>query len=177
MARRIVTGEDRDGHSYLAADEDVAARTSDLSPGATFTQIWATDSTPVAPLDGARAGLLAWFPPADGFRFFLFSLPPTGLHDGPADLGLATDQTNERLPGLLDTQFDAAIPGRHRSDTVDAMFVISGEIVLILDDGSRVTARRGDSIIQNATFHRWEVPGPHDVLLVAAAIGVHRPAG
>jgi uncharacterized cupin superfamily protein len=172
MPRRIVTGEDQSGRSFLAIDEQVDVRSADLIAGATFTQIWATDEPPVAPIDGQGVGVRAWFPGRTGFRFFLFSLPPTGKYGPAADPEAAARQTESQVPGLLDAQFDEARPGWHRTDTIDALHVISGQIVLLLDDGTRVTARAGDSIIQNATFHNWEVPGPADAVLVAAAIGV-----
>jgi quercetin dioxygenase-like cupin family protein len=34
--------------------------------------------------------------------------------------------------------------------------VLSGEVVLELDDGAEVTLRAGDTAVQNGTRHRWK---------------------
>jgi mannose-6-phosphate isomerase-like protein (cupin superfamily) len=46
----------------------------------------------------------------------------------------------------------------HRSDTVDVMFVISGQLELIVEDGSAVLGP-GDCIVQRGTTHAWRVVG------------------
>jgi len=43
----------------------------------------------------------------------------------------------------------------HRTSTVDYVVVISGEVVLVLDD-SEVTLRQGDVVVQRGTDHAWE---------------------
>jgi uncharacterized cupin superfamily protein len=42
----------------------------------------------------------------------------------------------------------------HRTSTCDYAFVMSGEIVMLLDD-SEVTLKAGDILIQQATNHAW----------------------
>jgi mannose-6-phosphate isomerase-like protein (cupin superfamily) len=43
----------------------------------------------------------------------------------------------------------------HRTSTVDYVVVISGEVLLVLDD-SEVTLRPGDVVVQRGTDHAWE---------------------
>ena len=43
----------------------------------------------------------------------------------------------------------------HRTSTLDYVVVISGEIVLVLDD-SEVTLRQGEVVVQRGTDHAWE---------------------
>ena len=43
----------------------------------------------------------------------------------------------------------------HRTRTLDYVVVISGEIVLVLDD-SEVTLRQGEVVVQRGTDHAWE---------------------
>ncbi|HTM33064.1 MAG TPA: cupin domain-containing protein, partial [Vicinamibacterales bacterium] len=50
-------------------------------------------------------------------------------------------------------------PGMHTTPTVDIDVVISGEIVMELDEGKTVTLRAGDSVVQNGTRHRWRNEG------------------
>lgn len=44
----------------------------------------------------------------------------------------------------------------HRSMTLDYIFVVEGEIVLTLDDGSRTTVKKGEMVVQQATMHGWD---------------------
>jgi mannose-6-phosphate isomerase-like protein (cupin superfamily) len=46
----------------------------------------------------------------------------------------------------------------HRTSTLDYVVVISGEVVLVLDD-SEVTLRSGDVVVQRGTDHAWENRG------------------
>ncbi|OGA14183.1 MAG: hypothetical protein A3H32_18100 [Betaproteobacteria bacterium RIFCSPLOWO2_02_FULL_63_19] len=46
-------------------------------------------------------------------------------------------------------------PLMHRTETLDYVFVVEGEIVMILDDGAEVRMRAGDIMIQRATLHGW----------------------
>jgi mannose-6-phosphate isomerase-like protein (cupin superfamily) len=43
----------------------------------------------------------------------------------------------------------------HRTQTLDYVVVIEGELVLLLDD-SEVTLKRGDVVVQRGTNHAWE---------------------
>jgi len=43
----------------------------------------------------------------------------------------------------------------HRTQTLDYVVVIEGEIVLVLED-SEVTLRQGDVVVQRGTNHAWE---------------------
>jgi quercetin dioxygenase-like cupin family protein len=46
----------------------------------------------------------------------------------------------------------------HQSDTVDILFVISGQVELILDEGSTIL-RAGETVVQCGTNHGWRVVG------------------
>jgi quercetin dioxygenase-like cupin family protein len=43
----------------------------------------------------------------------------------------------------------------HRTQTLDYVVVIEGEIILVLED-SEVTLRQGDVVVQRGTNHAWE---------------------
>jgi quercetin dioxygenase-like cupin family protein len=45
-------------------------------------------------------------------------------------------------------------PGMHRTDTVDVVTVVSGELHAILETGE-IVLRAGDSIVQRGTMHAW----------------------
>ena len=67
-------------------------------------------------------------------------------------------EAEERLPGLLG-HMEPENPGFHRTDTIDMLYVASGQIVLSLDDGAEVTLSAGDTVVQNGTRHAWRNPG------------------
>ena len=64
--------------------------------------------------------------------------------------------------------------GMHTTDTVDYEFVISGEVVLELDDGAEVTLRPGDTVVQNGTRHAWRNRTSEPAVLVVVLVGAKR---
>ena len=44
----------------------------------------------------------------------------------------------------------------HRSMTLDYIYVVKGEVVLTLDDGSRTVVREGEVVVQQGTMHGWD---------------------
>lgn len=48
-----------------------------------------------------------------------------------------------------------AMHGLHRTDTVDSVICIAGEIDMFLDESRFVTLRAGDVLIQRGTDHAW----------------------
>jgi quercetin dioxygenase-like cupin family protein len=127
IPRRVVTGHDDGGVSVFTADGPVpVARTA--PDGALFYEIWGTDATP-APIDAASPD-----PTLD-----VLSVPP-------APNGTKI-RINEFPPGVVSPV--------HRTQSVDYGIVLSGEVVLVLDDAETVL-RAGDVVVQRGTSHRWE---------------------
>jgi quercetin dioxygenase-like cupin family protein len=96
--------------------------------GALFYELWATDAAP-APISAAPpdpvAGPLSVPPAPHGTKIRINEIPP----------GVASPM--------------------HRTQTVDYGIVLSGEVVLVLEDGETVL-RAGDVVVQQGTSHRWE---------------------
>ena len=172
--RRIVTGQGADGRSFLASDETVGPITVAMMPGAAFHEIWGADQVPTVPTDGSYPPAYGWFPPAGGFRFGFATLPPDGAEDAaadaPLDMDIATAEVYEKLPGLLDV-FEADEPGMHTTDSIDYLYVVSGTVALELGDGTLVTLKQGDTVIQNGTRHRWHNTGTEPVVFALALVG------
>jgi hypothetical protein len=97
---------------------------------------------PTLPNDGAEPPFKTWFPPDGGYRFELITLPPDGI-PAPADVDKpqALAETKKLLPGLTDVM-DPKHPGWHSTDTIDLLYVVSGECILKLDSGETTTLRR-----------------------------------
>jgi mannose-6-phosphate isomerase-like protein (cupin superfamily) len=172
--RRVVTGHDEHGKAVIVDDQVVEPTTVTLTPTA-YHELWRADLPPTLPDTGTNGPKTTFFPPVGGYRFFLLTFPPG---EGGADLkGLDIEaglrELQEKLPGMLETnEFDN--PGMHTTDTVDMEIVISGEIVLELDDGIETTLRPGDVNIQNGTRHRWHNRGTEPAVMAVAMIGLPR---
>src|SRR2546423_2617737 len=109
--RRVVTGQTADGTSVFVSDDMLGENR--------FGQVWGSDDPVALPTDGTEPKWSGFFPPANGFRFLVWTLPPEPP-GGAANL-LTPDviaHMNERLPGLLDAM-EPEHPGMHTTDTVD----------------------------------------------------------
>ena len=127
IPRRVVTGHDEHGVSVFASDGPVpVVRTA--PDGALFYEVWGTDAMP-APIGPGEPD------PTVG----ALSVPPT-----PNGTKI---RINEFPPGVVSPM--------HRTQSVDYGIVLSGEMVLVLDDSERVL-RAGDVVVQRGTDHRWE---------------------
>lgn len=172
--RRVVTGHDDRGKAVVASDDTVEPISPALTPGFHFYRLWGRDETPTFPDDGAPRPSPEYFPPADGSRFAIFTVPPgrEGLPDD-LDVAAALEEFEQKLPGMA-RHLEPDNPGMHTTDTIDYLFVVSGEAVLELDDGAEVTVRAGDAIVQNGTRHRWRNDGTEPCIIVVALIGARR---
>ena len=131
-ARRVVTGVNSSGKSVVVSDGAVPESARFSTPGeASGSDLWMEKAVPVKIADHND-------PIAD---YSVQMWPPPG--------GVIA-RTITWQPGF-------SYP-MHRSDTVDVMFVISGQLELILEDGSTVLGP-GDCIVQRGTNHAWRVVG------------------
>jgi len=92
------------------------------------------------------------------------SVPP-GL-----DLRAGLAEMEEKLPGVL-ARLEPDNPGMHTTDTIDFEVVLSGEVILELDDGVEKLLRPGDTVVQNGTRHRWGNRGTEPAVMAVFTIG------
>ena len=145
--RRIVTGHDAEGKSYVVRDERVSGwnfpnvfrTTGDdpfgAGPEPVPRELLPTDSPQLEPAVG-------------GANFHFVTLPPT-----PPDAPL----------------------GWHRTETVDMNVLLGGELVLVLDR-EEVTVLPGDVVIQRNTMHAWRNPTSEPVYWVAVLVPIRQRA-
>jgi quercetin dioxygenase-like cupin family protein len=127
IPRRIVTGHDERGVSVFASDGPVPVRRT-APDGALFYEIWGTAATPApigADAPDPTAGTLSVPPAPNGTKIRINELPP------------------------------GVVSPMHRTQSVDYGIVLSGEVVLVLDDSETVLGA-GDVVVQRGTNHRWE---------------------
>ena len=137
--RRVVTGHDASGRAIVKFDE-VSSNVFTGRPGATACNVWTTEGFPVN-------------------------------NDGQADEGLrkaGTTLTNGTIFRII--EFAPGLAARnHRTDSIDYIVVISGEIDMELDD-SLVHLQAGDVMVQRGTIHNWINRGTNPCLLAVVLI-------
>ena len=139
--RRVITGHDDKGRAIVKIDK-VADHLVVGRPGATVCNVWTTEGFPAS-------------------------------NDGAADEGLR--QVTTTLPNGTIFRVIEFAPGvaarNHRTDSIDYITVISGEIDMELDDSS-VHLKAGDVMVQRGTIHNWvnrgSAPCVLSVVLIAA---------
>ena len=77
-----------------------------------------------------------------------------------------------KLPGLAQ-YLEPDTPGMHTTPTIDFEVVLSGQVVLELDEGASVTLRAGDTVVQNGTRHRWRNAGDIPAVVAVFICGAH----
>jgi mannose-6-phosphate isomerase-like protein (cupin superfamily) len=171
--RLVVTGHDDRGKAVVASDAAVAPITLSMMPGTEFHRLWGSDDPQTYPDSGTAPAATTYLPPIGGFRFIMFTIPPDGSDDFPDDVESAVEEVEAKLPGMMaHMEFDD--PGMHTTDTTDFDIVLSGQVVLELDDGAEVILSAGDVVIQNGTRHRWHNRGTETAVLAGAMIGARR---
>jgi naringenin degradation protein FdeH len=157
--RRVVTGHDETGKAIVVSDgaPPVIIR-SDVQPGLGFYEIWNTPETPSLISGTCGEPTLAHSktsPPAGGTVIRIVDLPP----EGPNGPELSKEQAEKLFAAVgLEENTEHVQPGRHplmhRTESIDYGIVLSGEIVLLLDD-SETVLRPGDVVVQRGTIHAW----------------------
>jgi mannose-6-phosphate isomerase-like protein (cupin superfamily) len=171
--RRVVTGHSADGKAIVADDREVEAITLDLLPGYQFFRLWGADAPPMLPDDGSPPSYHDYFPPVGGFRVGLFTVPPdTTVLTSDLDIEAALAALEESLPGMAG-HMEPESPGMHTTATVDFEYVVSGSVVLELDDGTEVEVRAGDTVVQNGTRHAWRNRTDEPCTMVVMLVGTH----
>lgn len=172
--RRVVTGTDSDGKAILVSDTNVQPHEFDFSPGSQFFRLWGADETVRLPSSGAPPNAETYFPPVNGFRCVVFTLPPAGLAPNrPVDDVQAHKQLEAEMPGFT-ACMEPDAPGMHTTDTVDFEYVLSGRAILELDDGLEIPLKAGDTIVQNGTRHAWRNPFDEPCTMVCFMVGALR---
>ena len=157
--RRVITGHDRRGKAIVIEDELApAVRTNPLRPGHVSVDLWKTAASPVAltPEEpDPTLGPKQIHPPANGTVIRISEIAP----ESDAIRNLDPEKAREVFRAMGNEHASTAgrggrHPFMHRTETIDYAVVLSGEIVLLLDDED-VHLRAGDVVIQRGTNHAW----------------------
>ncbi len=159
MVRRVVTGHDENGKAIVISDGPAPfAMTNPARPGYVSTDIWRTNATPtpiVAKHDEPTLGPRRQMPEKNGTVFRINRILP----ESDEIRSMSAAQSKKLFAALGNEQASTfAKNGRHplmhRTETIDYVLILSGEIYCVLDD-SEVLLKAGDMMIQCGTNHAW----------------------
>lgn len=175
QGRRIVTGHDEHGRSIIisnAPPENVVPNPSDPDRG--HINFWKTEASPVNsgayvdPMVGPPCPLP---PPKGGTMFRFFQIAPE-----KNEAGLSAEERDRRMARMFEAAGAgharlamARHPSMHRTDSVDYIVLLKGEVTALMDVGE-VTMKPFDVLIQRGTNHGWRNDGEEPALLVAVLV-------
>ena len=149
--RRIVTGVNAAGRSYIVSD--TLLPTAAVAAGAAVRAgLWTTEAAPSSNKgthDPVPDGVILKTPPAHrgGSVIRVTDIVPDKQH--------AYDPEELRRRNCKTTpDRSAKHPGFHATDTVDYAICLEGEVWAVLDEGETLM-RPGDVLIQRGTYHAW----------------------
>lgn len=153
--RRVITGHDNEGASCVILDQTMNGELDHVmsppgQPNVRLSDIWACAAIPASNEgnDDALTNGVILEPPAGGVVFRTLEIPPDSERNWDTMREYFEEMgASERLDG-------GKHPGMHKTNTVDFLIIISGEVWLILDEGE-VLLRKGDTCVQRGTLHAW----------------------
>lgn len=157
--RRVVTGHDPDGKAIVISDGLApAVRTNPLRPGHISVDLWKTASSPVvltADEPDPTLGPKQIHPPQHGTIIRISEIAP----ETEAIRSLDPQRAREVFKAMGNEAASTfgrggRHPFMHRTETIDYAVVLSGEIVLLLDEED-VHLKAGDVVVQRGTNHAW----------------------
>jgi hypothetical protein len=161
---RFVTAEVPGGGVHVQVDEVVPDTNTVASPAMV---LWGWDAMPALPIAPDALGPehtdRALFPPPGGATVNLVVFPPAGgqmTASEDATEGLETD--------------DDAESAMHRTDTIDFLFILEGEVVLKHPGCDDITLRRGDVFVQNGAMHEWQNRMPEPCVMACVVLATPR---
>ena len=165
--RRVITGHNDEGKSVVIIDEAMTADkghvlTPEGQPNVRLSDIWISRAMPDSNDGNADtvADSVTLEPPAGGAVFRTLEIPPDAERNFDQMRRYFEQMSaGERLDGQKH-------PGMHKTDTVDCLIIISGEVWLILDE-EEVLLKAGDTCVQRGTLHAWSNRADKPCLLAA----------
>lgn len=134
--RRVVTTHDAQGLAAVESNVLLETERMEAIPGAQSAAIWVTtDGIPVNDNNDLQDGAKRVIDDASNFGL---------VHPSGTNL-----RSTELEPG-------AATP-MHRTSSFDYNILVSGELILITEDGTETHLKNpGDTVIQRGTMHAWK---------------------
>jgi mannose-6-phosphate isomerase-like protein (cupin superfamily) len=173
--RRIVTGHDENGRSIFIADSNATSVYSPKGqPNVGMTDLWVQATTP-ASNDGnvdTAPETITLMPPRNGSVCRVVEIPP----DSERNFEAMKEHFEGMHAGTLLAKSAARHPAFHKTDSLDYIFILRGEIWALVDE-QEVLMKQGDCLIQRGTSHAWSNRTSEPCLLVAVLIDAREETG
>ncbi len=159
--RRVVTGHDKNGKAIVLSDGLApTVNTSPLRPGHYSCDIWRTTGMPIpihAEEPDPTPGPRRLMPGPLGTVIRVSDIPPETERTTAIDPNHAREifkAMGNETASTFGAGANKRHPFMHRTESIDYAFVLTNEIVMLLDD-SEVLLKAGDVVIQRGTNHAW----------------------
>lgn len=152
LTRRLVTGINAEGRSTIVRDTETPTWVR-RPTGAVVMDVWRIDSLPAHVNDESTEGReLQTRPPANGVSVRIAVFPPDTEIDQE---GVAAYESSlQEIYGDQGATEPSQIAGMHRTDTIDVLTVVKGELTIVMEDGESLL-KAGDCVVQRGTRHAW----------------------
>jgi mannose-6-phosphate isomerase-like protein (cupin superfamily) len=148
--RRVVTGLDDRNHAVVLFDSQMPLKA--VAPGIIATNFWISETYPPSLTKEDPSGRpIGTAPPDNGTKFRVVEFAPL---DAATEARLPPEMLQRGIVNAPAKGIPVKHPLMHRTRSLDYAVILSGEIDMMLDDGS-VHLRQGDVIVQQATNHAW----------------------
>jgi len=165
----VITGENDAGRSEFVADALTESR-FDVPGKLVMLDLWRIEGIPAQlAADDSPVGAPILHPPPGGLIARLVGIPPTTTDAMAAedDAAAVFEQMGGADARLTHSPQHA---GMHRTPTVDLIYVVSGEVYAVLDEGEKLL-KAGDLLVQRGTTHAWTNRTDQTAYLFAVLIG------
>jgi quercetin dioxygenase-like cupin family protein len=173
--RRIVTGDGVDGKSRVLIDGAPAKLLAVEEAG--LAEIWTAALTGrelVDSEDRLSKENVRLEPARNAVKARWFTVAPEDSSKS-AEEKEAAAAFGFAAVGASHARVDTARhPAMHKTDTLDVIVVVRGDVDMLLDNGEARSLKPGDVVIQRATNHAWVNHGEETALLVAVLINARQ---
>lgn len=147
--RRVVTAHNKDGRAIIASDVQLPANPVPNRADWSVYDVWAAEN-PHFPDAGERPNVDWFFPVIGGFRSMHTLMEPQ-------------TRTEHTMP--------ASESHKHRTATIDTVYIVKGSCMCELDDGESIRLNEGDTLIQCGAIHGWSNPFDEQCHVLVVMIG------
>lgn len=166
--RRVVTENTESGRSQILIDGDAAKLVAIEETG--LAEIWTAALRGPAlfdPTDRLSSEDIRLEPDKGAVKVRWFTVAPDDDGRTPEEKEAAAAM-GFAMVGAAEARIDTSRhPMMHKTDTLDVIVLVKGEVDLLLDDGEAKNLKAGDVVIQRATNHAWVNKGKETALLVS----------
>lgn len=178
-AKVFVTTVGEDGRSdyYERTVDALTEYDADKNPLFKGSLLWGTAEGPVKVGRGQNPEPVTepFFPGLGGVRFVFFTFLPKEEGSGDIDRYRVSDAEGapeSDMPGLAES-FSEERPGMHITDSIDFVHILSGEMIMELDNRETLV-KKGDTIIMRGAWHNWRNESDEPCTVASVLVGAER---